>query len=324
MAENGFAAENVYKWKMATWAPRNAVPGWSVFSSFCQRVEKASGGRLTIQLTAVDEVVGYQELFNAVRSGIMQVTVPYPGYYAGMVPQANIETGLPFSIENPLELTILFEKGGLGEILNKEVYGPLGCYYLGPSIQPGTPLILKTSLESLNDLKSRKIRAIGPAAKVLAKLGAKVVTVPYSEVYTSLATGVVDGAVAGNAGEIYDTKFFEQAKFFMSPNVDPAQTCPILVNMKAWQSLPVDLQNILITAAKENGQLMQIESWQQQFDAMEKLRKAGVKQNELSDADKKKMREAAKEVWDEMGTSDPVSAKMVKTITDYMKSLGQL
>lgn len=317
-------AGEIYRWKMSTWASKGTLYGDYIFPNFCENVKEMSGGRLIISVTGSGEVIGEAETFDAVRTGLLEVAVPYPGYYSGTVPQSLIETGLPFSLTNALEIDTLFRKRGFAEVLRKEVYAPLGCYYLGPSIQPGTPLISKTPIKSLSDIKGKKIRAGGPQAKVLAKLGAKIVIVPYGEVYTALATGVVDGAVCGSSGETYDLKLYEMAKYYMRPDVVPAQICPMLVNMKAWKSLPPDLQRILLIAARENNQLMEIECWNQNDMAWEEMRKSGVQSHVLSDTDQSKLREVGKELWDELGRQDAVSGKLVKILEDYMVFLGYL
>lgn len=313
----------VYNWKMSSWASKGNLSS-EIFADFCKQVEAMSGGRLVIKYTASGEVVGEAETFDAVRTGLLEVAVPYPGIYSGAVPQSLVETGLPFSLTSAREIETLFWKRGFVEVLREEVYGPLGCYYVGPSIQSGTPLLSKTPIKSVSDIKGMKIRAGGPQAKVLDKLGAKVCIVPYGEVYTALATGVVDGAVCGSTGETFDLKLFEMAKNYMAPEVVPAQICPVLVNMKAWKSLPPDLQKIIEIAARQHSQYMEIEMWHQDSHAWEVMRKAGVVQNTLSDEDQAYLRKVGEAIWDEIAANDPVSKKMVGILKDYMKFLGYL
>ena len=312
-----------YHWQMTSWASKGNLSS-DIFADFCKQVEEMSGGRLMIKYTGSGEVIGEGETFNAVRSGLIEVAVPYPGYYSGAVHSSLIETGLPFSLTNAREIETLFWKRGFAKILREEVYGPLGCYYVGPSIQSGTPLISKTPIKSISDIKGMKIRAGGPQAKVLDKLGAKVCIVPYGEVYTALATGVVDGAVCGSTGETFDLKLFEMAKNYMYPNVVPAQICPLLVNMKAWKSLTPDLQKIVEIAARQHSQYMEIEMWHQDAHAWQEMRKAGVVQHTLNAEDQAELRKIGEAIWDELSANDSVSKKLVGVLKDYMEFLGYL
>lgn len=313
-----------FNWKMSSWASKGNSSD-DIFADFAKQVEVMSGGRLLIRYSSAGEVVGEAETFDAVKSGLLDIAIPYPGLYSGAVPASQVETGMPFSLTSALEIETLHWKRGFGEILRNDVYGPLGVYYVGPNVQSGVPLITKKPVKSLADIKGMKIRSAGPQAKVLSKLGAKVVVVPYGEVYMALATGVVDGATCGSVGETYDLKLYESAKNYMDPLVVPAQICPVLVNMKAWKSLPPDLQRIIGIVARENSQVMAIEMWHQDAVAMQTMRtKSGVVQHTLNAKDQATLRKLAETIWDEFAAKDPASKKLVGVLKDYMKFLGYL
>lgn len=313
-----------FNWKMSSWASKGNSSD-DIFNDFAKQVGVMSGGRLAIRYTSAGEVVGEAETFDAVKSGLLDIAIPYPGLYAGAVPASQVEAGLPFSLNGALEIETLHWKRGWAEILRNDVYGPLGVQYIGPNIQSGVPLVSKKPVKTLADLKGLKIRSAGPQAKVLSKLGAKVVVVPYGEVYMALATGVVEGATCGSVGEGYDLKLYESAKNYLDPCVIPAQVCPVLVNMKAWKSLPPDLQRIVEIVARQNSQAMEIEMWHQDAVAMQVMRaKHGVTVHTLNAKDQATLRKVAEVIWDEYAAKDAASKKLIGVIKDYMKFLGYL
>jgi hypothetical protein len=70
---------------------------------------------------------------------------------------------------------------------------------------------MKTPVTTLDDIKGKKIRGGGPNGEVLKNLGASVVTIPSAEIYTALATGVVDGVQYGSMGSNYPYGFHDDA-----------------------------------------------------------------------------------------------------------------
>lgn len=90
-----------------------------------------------------------------------------------------------------------------------------------------------------------KIRAPGAYGKFLRNLGASPVSLAWSEIYTSLATGVIDGSIGSNMIDHRDGNHVEVAKYMYPLPIAGAQVLPIVVNRRAWNKLPDDLKAIV-------------------------------------------------------------------------------
>src|SRR5207302_6075281 len=75
------------------------------------------------------------------------------------------------------------------------------------------------------------------------------VSIPFGEVYTALQRGVVDGAMT-SATNAEPMKFFEVSKYLNYWFLTRASLEWLAVNQKAWDTLPNDLQQVVLDALK--------------------------------------------------------------------------
>ena len=113
------------------------------------------------------------------------------------------------------------------------------------SHNPGpTQLVAKSPMHTLDELKGLRIGCVTPReAASLKLLGATPVALPMPDHYTALERGVIDGTSNDfNADFIWKT--YEVTKY-RTDNADITQRdCPIIMNIKTYNSLPADLKTI--------------------------------------------------------------------------------
>jgi TRAP-type C4-dicarboxylate transport system substrate-binding protein len=177
--------------------------------------------------------------------------------------------------------------------------------------------ISKKPVRTLNDFKGMTIRAGGPVAKIYDALGCSTTLVPYSEIYTSLATGVFDAITAGPPKTFFDLKLHEIAKYYILPPFTPTSTTEIDVSMRTWEKLPDDLKAIITMA-------QQATSWdyyeaQKDGDkkAIEAMKAVGVEFIQLPDADVARLEKIAQSQWDGLAKDD-LSKKALDIIKAYI------
>ncbi|NLW56440.1 MAG: TRAP transporter substrate-binding protein [Firmicutes bacterium] len=142
---------------------------------------------------------------------------------------------------------------------------------------------VKAPVTKLSDIKGLKIRVQSSALMLdtIAALGANPTPIDYAELYTSLQTGVVDGAENPPAS-YYSNKFYEVAPYYVldghtfSPSV-------VLCSEITWNKLSKEDQQILLEAGKltEEYNRNAIEAADQK--AYADLKAAGVTITELED-----------------------------------------
>ncbi len=245
--------KKTYEWKMVTTWPPNLPVLQTGAVRFAKRVEEASGGQLKIQVFAGGELVPPLGVFDAVSEGTVECGSGAAYYWAGKVPAAQWFAAVPFGF-NPQGINAWFYSGG-GLELWEEVYAPFNVI---PRPQGNTGVQMggwfRKEMNSIDDYKGLKMRIPGLGGKVISKAGGTVVLLPGGEIFTSLERGVIDATEW--VGPMHDLRmgFYKAAKYYYYPGWHEPGTClEVMFNKKAYESLPVELQQILDAVAAETN-----------------------------------------------------------------------
>ncbi|MEO8530983.1 MAG: TRAP transporter substrate-binding protein, partial [Deltaproteobacteria bacterium] len=166
-------------------------------------------------------------------------------------------------------------------------------------------------INSIADMKGMKFRVMQSDMFVdmVAALGANATPMPYGEVYSSIQTGVIDGAE--NNWPSYDTSgHYEVAKFF---TLDEHLIVPevLVMSKMSFDKLSPEDQALVREAAKASVPVMR-ELWDAQEAISEKkVEDSGVKV--IKGIDKTPFIEAMVPVYEKYVTSDKLK-EMVKAI----------
>jgi TRAP-type mannitol/chloroaromatic compound transport system substrate-binding protein len=262
-----------YNWKMVTTWPPNFPIFQEGVEQFAREVGTMSDGRLNIKVYAGGELVPPLETFDAVSQGTVEMGHGAAYYWAGKIPAAQFFTAVPFGM-NAQGMNAWFYGGG-GLELWQEVYAP---YNLVPFPVGNTGVQMggwfNKKIESVDDLKGLKMRIPGLGGKVLAKAGGTPVLRAGGEIYTSLERGEIDATEW--VGPYHDERLglYRAAKYYYYPGWhEPGTALELIVNKKAWESLPEDLQLIVKTAARSTSLWMFAEFEAQNLAALERLKK---------------------------------------------------
>ena len=143
--------------------------------------------------------------------------------------------------------------------------------------------------------------------KMFQSYGANPTPMSFSEVFTALKTGVIDGQENPFA-QIYSGKFQEVQKY-LSLTGHVYTPAYVLVGKDHWESLPADVQQILEETAKENQAFVYEQAAALETDLLQKLKDGGIAVNE---ADKDAFIAASKGIYDEFSSSVDGGDAMVK------------
>lgn len=238
-------SQDLRKWRFITAWPKN-LPGLGTGAQyFVDSVNAAAEGRLELELYASGEIVPAFEVVDAVAAGTAEMGHSAPAYWKGRVAAAGFLANFPFGL-TAQEHNAWYYRGG-GAELSQEVYDELGVkYFLAGNTGVQMAGWFKEEFNSVDDLKDRKLRFIAMAGEVYQRIGATVVTMPGSEVVTSLASGALDGLKWNNPYGEAAMGFYRYAKYYYHPGwQDPTTSIDIVVNKAEWEALPSDLKMII-------------------------------------------------------------------------------
>jgi len=304
-------------WRMANLYPRGTSFG-VVYQGLADWVSAASGGRMQIDVLFDGEGVGATEVLQATAAGLVEVGCPYMALHSGEMPAGIVELGLPGGARYLDGLLALFYRGGWIETL-REAYASIGLHYVGPYFQPAVYMITRDPIASLDDLKGRKLRAPGGYGKYMAQFGVQPVTMAFSETYTALATGVIDGCCSSNLIDYRDGKFYEIAKHFYPLPATQSQVSPVVVNKAKWDELPADLQAAFTLAVVWHGQGQANESTLSTGAAVKEMEANGMVWLPTPSAEEQaKWKAAADALLPEYEASDPFSAKLIQQQREFL------
>lgn len=246
------AQSKTFQWKMTNaYGPGSPfyVTGPGSPTYFCELVKTMSGGRLQIQHFAAGELIPALEGFDAVSKGTVEMNSANSYYWAGKVFAAQYFTVVPFGLNFQGHTAWIYHGGG--QQLWEELYKP---FDLVPMAIGNTGVQMtgwyRKPITSVEDYKGLKMRIPGLAGKVYAQLGVDVKLLPGGEIFPALERGVIDAAEF--VGPYQDRRLGLQkaAKYYYTTGWhEPSNVTELIINAKAWASLPPDLQAIVRAAA---------------------------------------------------------------------------
>ena len=314
------ADTRTFNWRMVTTWPPN-FPGLGTGASeLAARIERCSAGRLKVKVYGANELVPALEVFDAVSSGTAEMGHGAAYYWKGKIPSASFFAAVPFGL-TAQEINGWFYYGG-GLELWKEAYAPFGVIPM-PGGNSGTQMggWFRKEIKSLDDLKGLKMRIPGLGGEALQRAGGTPVTLAGGEIFTALETGAIDATEW--IGPYNDLAFglYKAAKYYYYPGWHEPGTClEAIINQKAFESLPADLQEIVLTCCHAVNETMNAEFAARNSEALQSLvNDHGVELRRFPDDVLKKLRELSYQVIEEGAASDPLYARVYESVRTYQE-----
>ena len=211
---------------------------------FAAEVDKATGGKLKIQVHPAASLLKMNEIKRGVQSGQVQIGEILLSAYSNEDPLYELD-GLPFLATGYDGAMRLYEvsKKSLQDKLGKQ-----GMLLLYSVPWPPQGIYSKKPVNAASDLKGSKWRAYSPAtAKIAELIGATPVRIEAAELSQALATGGVDSYISSGATG-FDTKTYEHIKNWYDTQAWLPKDA-VLVNKKAFDALDKTAQAALLKAA---------------------------------------------------------------------------
>ncbi|WP_134701298.1 TRAP transporter substrate-binding protein [Ammoniphilus sp. YIM 78166] len=263
---------------------------------FAELVAEKSGGKIKVQNFYAAQLGDDKKMTEALQGGLQEITIPSTSPMTGIVKEYSI-LDFPFLFNNGEEADAVLD-GPVGQQLLDKLpdHGLIGLTYWENGFRNLTNS--KRPVEKAEDFQGLKIRTMQNAVhlEAFAKLGANPTPMAFSEVFTALESKTVDGQ-ENPLATIESNKFYE-VQPYLSMTQHVYTPFAFLVSKKFWDQLSDEEKAILKDSAIEAGKYQRELNRQVNGEALERLKAAGMKVNEVSAEEKAKMNEIIKPVID--------------------------
>lgn len=273
-------SQGLKQWRMVTSWPKNSPgPGTSA-QRVADRIGAMSDGRLTVKLYAAGEIVPALEVFDAVAGGTAEMAHTAAVYWQGKMPAAAFFTTVPFGLESREHMAWIYHGGG--QDLWDRLYEPFGVrgFMAGNTGMQMGGWFTK-EINSLDDIKGLKIRIVGHGAEIMRRLGAVPQLLPAGEIFTSLRSGLVEGAEFLGPWIDEAFGFYKAAPNYYWPGYNkPNGTGECIVSRAAFDGLSDDLKSVVRNAcAAEHAEALAEADWRNAaaLDRLERERGVALK-----------------------------------------------
>src|ERR1700681_4121454 len=285
-------------------------PSVEAVENMGKKLEKATNGRLSVQMYASMQLGGEKEAIEQAQVGAIQFARVSVGALGPVIDELNV-FNMPYLFRSTAHMQKVID-GPIGqELMDKVTNNPKAGLVALAWMDAGARSLYDTkkARKTIEDLRGMKFRVMGNPmfGDMMNSLGGNGVSMGYDQVFNALQTGVVDGAENNPPSFVFDNHY-QIAKFL---TLDEHLIVPEMVvfSRRTWDSLSKDDQALLTKFGRE----MQMEErtlWDKyEKDAMDKARAAGITITDI--ADKKTFQDAVKQVSEQHG---PKYADMIKRV----------
>jgi len=260
-------------------------------------IEEMSNGEIQVEMFYSSSVVKSVETFDAAATGILDCDMTGGGYQTGKNPAFQFVGDIMGGYDTPYQqLSWLYLGGGWDAA--QTLYNQYGMQLVGWWVVGQESFASSKPIAGPEDFKNWKFRSPpGMETKIFEKLGASPVVMDFTEIFTALETGIIDGADASNLANNKGLGLYDIVKH---------------ANYPGFHSMPSDHLACLmygITVEKAN------------IEAVASLKAEGVTIHEWSAEDRAAFKQAARDTWPEFATT-PEAKALVESHTAYLKSIG--
>lgn len=308
-----------FRWRLAMIVPRT-LPLWGEgILKFAETVNTMTEGRLNIKVYGAGELFPAYDVFDRVRSGQVQMGHSAAYCWQGKIKPSVFFTSIPFGL-NATGMQAWLQ--GEGQALWDELYQPYGVKAL-PCGNTGVQMggWFNKKIERVDDFQGLKMRMPGLGGKVISKAGAQSIDIPGGEILTSLQTGVIDATEW--IGPYHDQimGFHKAAKYYYSGGWhEPGSVLELLINKKAWEELPPDLQAIVQAAAAQTHTELYAQWSYRDAIAFDKIKNnPQVEVLEYPAEVTQAMKKHAVNVMQDLSNHDPIAKKIYQSFSAFQK-----
>ena len=265
---------------------------------FADGIAAETGNDTTVEIIPNSQLGGEVDVVEGILLGTIDISAPGCAVLANWVPEMNA-LNMPFAFSDWDHYTKTLD----GPLFDAMVAAAAAknIRILGFMTSGVRHVMSKTAINSIDDIAGMRIRTVQNPVHIATfeAFGASPTPIAYNEVYSSLQTGVVDGADAANTN-YYTQKFYEVAPFWAQLGWLYYSNAIVMAEDK-FQAMTPEQQAALIKVGRQNG-INHMVRWADSDAALlSKLVEAGVT---VTTPDPAPFRDRSKGIYEEFLTTD--------------------
>ena len=215
---------------------------------FAELVAEKSGGRIEVKVYPNEQLGKELDLINGIQMGTVDMTITGESMQ-NWAPKAAL-MGTPYAIRDMDHLSKI-AGGEIGKEIEQEVIDKIGLRPIGWFGRGPRNLTSNRPVKTPDDLKGMILRVPNVPIFVATweTLGAKPTPMAFSEVFTSLQQGTIEGQE--NPFALIKSAGFYEVQKYCNLTEHVISWIYVVIGEKKFQSMPEDLQNVILEAGKE-------------------------------------------------------------------------
>lgn len=313
-------AEGEVQWRVQAHWPKASASFNDSLQVMADALAERTDGAFQLELLGDGEFAKGADIYNLVRKNVVPMGTLAASYYLDQSSVAPFVYGMPGCLREAWEFEHALKNLGLETIMNEEMSSE-GMMFLSEKILP-TEMTATKKIETAEDFRGLKVRVTGLLAEYLATAGITPQYISGAELYQSISSGVVDGAIWGAAVGAQSMSLWEVCKYHYKPAL--AQTTDsYLINLKALEGLSEDLRNALISTIEERFFLRSVEYQHREAIALsEGVAEDGIEVLTLPEDVMENLKSSATQLLEREGQKSELAAKAADIYRKLMKDLG--
>lgn len=259
---------------------------------FIPEVDKqlaAAGGKNKIEWTKAfgGTLIKLGGESKGILDGVADIGFVSTVFEAAKFPLQNISYATPFNTDDIGLITRLVNDMQKSIPAMGDAYTKNGLVYLGGAALDGYHMWTNFPLNTVDDLKGKKIIAPGPAANWVKDTGAVAVAGNLNTYYEDIKSGVANGVITFATGA-WGAKVHEVAPYITKVNFGAPYAGGICVNKRRFDKFPKELQKAMRDAGNLYAERFAVVQTETAAALMKRMQDAGAKVSEMAPAERKR------------------------------------
>ena len=297
-------------------------PTGQMLATFIDDVQTMSGGEIAIEMFYSSSVVATVETFDAAINGILDCDATGGAYQTGKNPAFQFVGDIMGGYDTPWQQYSWLYYGD-GYAAAQELYNAQGMQLIGWAIYGQESFASSRPLAGPEDLVGWKFRSPpGMETEIFEELGASPIVMDFTEIFTALETGIIDGADASGLANNVGLGLYDIVSHATYPGFHSMPSDHLACNQAVWEGMTEQQRRIIDTAWQKLSFQIALSNEKNNAEAAAALTAAGVTLHDWSAEDRAAFRVGAQVAWEDWGTRSPEAGALLASHKAYLSQLG--